>query len=616
MGSPENKNPAKTRTRPRMALMAVLVSILIPVLILVALELGLRLAGVGHSPRLFVAGPEEDPGMLHVNHAFTYPFFPQALARAVIPHRIAADKPGETYRIFIFGESAANGDPDPAYGFGRHVEILLEDRFPGTDFEMVNTAITAVNSHVILPIARECAGLDGDLWIIYMGNNEVIGPYGAGTVFGAKAPPLPVVWTSLAVKRTRLGQLMNSAMEGLRGQSGDSPSWGGINMFAQNTLHPEDPARLRVHRNFSRNLEDILRAGRRADVPVLLATVASNLADCAPFASLNDPDLTPERLSAWKNHYESGKALEAAGSHAEALAAYTLAAAIDPGFAELQFRIAHCQRYAGNWTAVRKALVRARDADALAVRADSRINGIIRDAASGHADGPVLLVDVEELLAEATAGGIPGRDLFYEHVHFTLEGNFRVARIFADRIADILPPRIRNSATSGWARGPACQRQLAVTLWDKNRLWTEMGERLSTPPFTARSGNDAGLAHCGERAAHFAARINPRIDPVIYRMALEARPDDYHIRYRYGHYLQMTGALPQAIEQFRWITETFPGFVGGHQELGVALLLADRHAEAQASFERVLDINPAYRKARTALALIRKSAQAETPEGP
>jgi hypothetical protein len=83
-----------------------------------------------------------------------------------VPHRMEAPKPKGTYRIFIFGESAANGDPDPAYSFGRHLEILLDERYPRTDFEIVCAAITAINSHVILPIVRDCAKRDGDLWIV------------------------------------------------------------------------------------------------------------------------------------------------------------------------------------------------------------------------------------------------------------------------------------------------------------------------------------------------------------------------------------------------------------------------------------------------------------------
>ena len=73
---------------------------------------------------------------------------------------------------------------------------------------MVNVAMTAINSHVILPLARECAGHQGDLWVIYMGNNEMVGPFGAATVFGFKAPPLWLVRASVAVQRARFCQLL------------------------------------------------------------------------------------------------------------------------------------------------------------------------------------------------------------------------------------------------------------------------------------------------------------------------------------------------------------------------------------------------------------------------
>ena len=46
--------------------------------------------------------------------------------------------------------------------------------------------MTGINSHVILPLARDCEEARADVWVIYMGNNEVVGPFGAGTVFGSQ----------------------------------------------------------------------------------------------------------------------------------------------------------------------------------------------------------------------------------------------------------------------------------------------------------------------------------------------------------------------------------------------------------------------------------------------
>src|ERR1019366_6362812 len=139
----------------------------------------------------------------------------------------------------ILGESAAMGDPEPAYGASRYLEVLLRERFPAQKFEIVNVAITAINSHVILPIARACARQHGDLWIIYMGNNEMVGPFGAATVFGAQAPPLALVRLSLALQQTRVGQLLMALARKVRGQAATASSWGGMEMFLGNRLRPD-----------------------------------------------------------------------------------------------------------------------------------------------------------------------------------------------------------------------------------------------------------------------------------------------------------------------------------------------------------------------------------------
>ena len=58
------------------------------------------------------------------------------------------------------------GDPDTTYGVGRYLQVLLRARYPGIDFEVISVAMTAIDSGTILPIARECARHQGDLWLI------------------------------------------------------------------------------------------------------------------------------------------------------------------------------------------------------------------------------------------------------------------------------------------------------------------------------------------------------------------------------------------------------------------------------------------------------------------
>lgn len=158
----------------------------VPALLLGLAEGAFRLAGYGHPTSFFVASPHHENGALIENAKFAWRFLPPTLARASQPTLLRREKASATTRVFMFGESAAEGDPEPAFGMPRLLEVLLEGRFPGRDFEVINAAVTAINSHAILPIARECAGLDGDFWVLYIGHNEVMGPFGAGTILAKK----------------------------------------------------------------------------------------------------------------------------------------------------------------------------------------------------------------------------------------------------------------------------------------------------------------------------------------------------------------------------------------------------------------------------------------------
>ena len=299
-------NPQKAISKSRLWLMRLSAMVFIPLLVLVSLELGLRLGGYGYDIHFFRQIQIRGQNYYVPNETFSDRFFPAAIARTALPIRFAAEKATNSFRIFLFGESAANGDPDNTYGVGRYLEVLLRERYPGTDFQVICVALTAIDSSTILPIARECARHQGDLWLIYMGNNEMVGPFGAETSYGLRAPSLGVIRTLLAIKSTRIGQLLDDWGRRIRGNASSPNKWGGMEMFANNRLGYDDPARLRAYANFKGNLEDILRAAHQADVPVILSTVAVNLKDCAPFASIHAAGLSTNREAAWNELYQHG----------------------------------------------------------------------------------------------------------------------------------------------------------------------------------------------------------------------------------------------------------------------------------------------------------------------
>src|ERR1051325_6814442 len=93
--------------------------ILAPTLFFSVLEIGLRVAGVGHSVSFFLPLKIEGKDCLVENERYGWLFFGEEMARAPFPFVIQRAKPPETIRIFVLGESAAYGDPQPAFGLSR-----------------------------------------------------------------------------------------------------------------------------------------------------------------------------------------------------------------------------------------------------------------------------------------------------------------------------------------------------------------------------------------------------------------------------------------------------------------------------------------------------------------
>lgn len=596
--------PAAHRRRWWFPLAAVL---LIPLLVVLA-ELALRLAGYGYATDYFVPHPAA-PGRLVENQRFPWRFIPPTLARPPDPLMLAPVKPPDTYRIFVFGESAAEGDPAPPFGFARILEVLLRARYPGARFEVVNTAFTAINSHVILPIARQCAGLQGDLWLVYMGNNEVIGPYGLAPVFSRWAPPLPVLRASLALKTTRLGQWCAALVESLRRSEAAARGWGGMSMFLNHQVNPDDPRLAAVYANFERNLADIIRLGRGARARVVLSTVASNLRDCAPFGSLHRADLTPEQLAVWEALYRAGVAAETRGDFAEALSAYVQAAGVDDRFADLHFRKGRCALALGRSGEAREHFARARDLDTLRFRADSRLNGIIRDTARAGAAQGVQLLDAERVLAEATPDGVPGEEWFYEHVHFNFAGNYRLACAFAGAVAALLPPAITARATpdAAWLSEAECARRLGYSPGQERDICEVMRRRFEEPIYRRQLDDAERLARLARRLEKLRGEAKPGARQQaarIVREALAGAPDDPVLHALLARTLLAAGQPEPALSQWRAVAARLPHDPTASFESAQILLQMGKTAEAEAEFRRAIELNPDHARSHEGLGLL------------
>lgn len=568
----------------------------------------MRVGGYGYPTKFFVHHPAAPSGSVVENQRFSWRFFPRSTARYPRPLLISRLKPLETYRIFVLGESAAQGDPEPAFNFGRVLQVLLSERYPGTRFEVINTAFTAINSHAIRAIARECAALQSDLWLVYMGNNEVVGPFGAGSPFGGHGLPLPVIRASLALKSARLGQLLDDLAERLLRTGASKEGWGGMTMMLEHQVRENDPRMKRIYAGFQSNLEDILNAARSSGAKVVASTMVANLKDCPPLASLHRPDLTDFERSQWVKVYQAGIAAEEKGDFATAIARFEEAARIDDTSAELHFRWGLACLKAGKQNDARTHLERARDLDALRFRADSRLNGIIREVIAGRGAKEIRLLDAEAEFSRRSRDGIIGEEWLYEHVHFKFEGNYLLARLFADQVVSQLPNNILNCAgrKDSWISAADCAERLAVN--DYSLYWAaeHIRQRLVQPPFTAQLGHAERLRRLQDELA----KMRPRTkmtglnkSATICRDALSRTEDDYVLHDLMGFLLANAGDFDGAITQWRRVNELVPHYAAAYCEAGKILDSRNRTEEAAAQFSKAVEVNPACAEAHVGLGM-------------
>lgn len=563
-----------------------------PLLFFAVVELALRVAGFGRNPDFFI--PDERPGWYRSNPRFTGAFFPASFGLKPVNFRLPQAKPAGTRRIFVIGESAAMGVPEPAFGLAPQLEAQLRSLNSGQKVEVFNLGMTAINSHAILPVVKQALDFSPDLLVIYMGNNEVVGPYGSSSVVTGGPLPRPLIRAGLWARGTRTGQLVQRVLARFASRK-EFRDWRGMEMFAGKAVAANDPGLVRVRANFAANLDDMLAAARSAGVKVVLSTVAVNLRDCSPFVSRRDPALPAATATAWQAAWEEGRALAAAGEYERARPALARAVALDPGHADGHFLLAACDTALLDAGSARRDYLVALEADALRFRADAAINAIIRAAAT---TGGVLFVDAaRELGSDPTsAKPPPGADLFFEHVHFNWEGNYALARLMAPTVATALfgssaAPRI-------WLDEEGVATGTGYTPFARLALLRTMDELTGRPPFTGQWRYAADRTRLARQIAAAEEKLGKagataRAGESI-ATALAADPHNPRLLFQGASVALQTGDAATALARLDQLAAEQP-FSAEQGTLRAGVLLAlGRTADAEEALRRSIAAEPYY----------------------
>jgi tetratricopeptide (TPR) repeat protein len=547
---------------------------IIPAFFFLLLEVALRVIGYGYPANMFIKCKLNDSSSYCDNIRYAWKFFPPNISRTANPFVFSASKPKDTYRIFILGASAAAGVPKEAFGFGRILQTMLQQHYPQVNFEVINTAMPAINSHVVLDIAKDCTQHQGDLFIVYHGNNEVIGPYGAGTVFTPLSSNLSLIRFGIALKTTRLGQLLTDILSTVHGDNAPEV-WRGLQMFLEKQVRADEPRMEIVYRNFQRNLMDIRRLASKSGTPIIFCTVPCNLKDSPPFASLHRPDISDVEKKSWETYYQLGIRYEEEGDFSGAVEQYLKAAEIDDRYADLQFRLGLCYWSMGEYDDSREQYIRARELDSLRFRADKRINKIIRDIASDRTDEGIYLLDVVGIFEQNSPHKTTGKELFYEHVHMNFKGNYLLAATIFEQVEKILPERVKSGIDRErpLPSEEECARYLAYTDWDKYKIMEYVLDSfVKQPPFTNQLYHAQQVERMEQQIKVLRNVISPEVIKKVeeqYFRAIEQNPSDWWLHWNFGEFLEEMKNYGEAAREFRLVLDYMPNRYQAWAKLGL-----------------------------------------------
>lgn len=402
--------------------------VVVPLLFFVLLELGLMAFGVGTSFDYFQKIDINGQSHYQENPEFANQFYPPSLNIGPLENTFSRERSPDLIRVFVLGGSAAKGFPHKNHGFDRLLAAQLRAALPARRIEVINTAITSINSHVVYEVARSIPDNSADFAIILMGNNEVVGPYGPGTFNQNFLANISVIRGIQALKRTRIWQGLSGLIMQIKPTDAMRDlEWEGMQMFTDHAVPHDDPRMESVYGHYEDNLVSTIETLRGKGIHVLLSSVPVNLRHSAPFLSVHDPELSNVQLDQWRELTRRAARNADEKIWDDAVTYFRSALEIDPGYADTHFGLATALEGRGDFAEAKTHYQHALDLDALRFRADTRINQVIQDVATSVGNHSFSFVDSAAAFEQASQPYQPGWNLLLEHVHFDFAGNHVLA---------------------------------------------------------------------------------------------------------------------------------------------------------------------------------------------
>jgi tetratricopeptide (TPR) repeat protein len=513
------------------------ITLLLPVIFLILLETVLQLLNYGGDTRLFIPTPDNNSPYFGINTRIGSRYFN---GEKFIPtprkDLFLQAKPDNSYRIFVLGGSSTAGYP---YGnnitFPRILNLRLCDAFPQKRIEVVNMAMTAINSYTLLDYMDEILEQAPDALLIYAGHNEFYGALGVASVESLGRSNW-FVRLYLSLQRFKTVRLLRDIIYKTAGlfkspadedsTSDDTQTQMSRIVKDENIYYKSDLYQL-GKKQFYNNLEAICSRAKDAGIKVILSELVANIRDQLPFGSAKTND-----MPAAMELFTKGRHLESEGNYQEAKEAYYM----------------------------------AKDLDLIRFRASEEFNDIIHQIGNRYA---IPVIEMKKWFERQSPNGLIGNTLMHEHLHPNIDGYFLMAEAFfasivKEKMIDQPPESIKPISfyrkTWGWT--PLDSMYADLNIRQLKGGW----------PFKKTGPNTV--------LSHFIPKT--KLDSVS--LAIQTANLTLELGHReLAKYYQNKGALAQAMAEHRALIYTVP-FLDLFYEPAIQLLLN------QKEYTRALEI--------------------------
>jgi tetratricopeptide (TPR) repeat protein len=372
-----------------------IILILIPLILFSLIELSLRLIHYGDNYKLFVETKSYGKEYKICNPEYGKKYFFKFKYTTPQNDRFLKKKPENSFRIFVIGSSDVWGFPyNSGIMFTRILQQRLQESFPNKNIEMVNTAITAINSYTFIDKIDEILNEKPDALLIYAGHNEFYGAMGIASKEGLGQ----IRWLKLLHLRLlefKTYQMIRNFIAKL--QSIGKPPMSEFEnetatlmqrIVSNKNIEYKSEKYNMACKQYRQNMDAVVKKAKQRNVPVFISNLVGIVKELKPFGS-SKTDLYPAAFDVYNKAVE----YEQQGDYAKAKENYYY----------------------------------AKDLDCIRFRASEEINDIIREIARKNG---TYLVDMKSYFQAHSPHELIGHNLLTEHVHPNIDGYFLMADAF------------------------------------------------------------------------------------------------------------------------------------------------------------------------------------------